>query len=75
MSKIKDFLRNSQRWSFITLLYKKRLRVIELLLFDEVLKKFIFNTNNEQILNSKSLFLEKVLHLFLSIEKSNFLIF
>ena len=28
MSKIKEFLRNTQRWSFITVLYKRRLRVI-----------------------------------------------
>ena len=27
MSKIKDFLRNAQRWSSITVLYKRRLRV------------------------------------------------
>ena len=27
MSKIKDILRNAQRWSFITVLYKRRLRV------------------------------------------------
>ena len=27
MSKIKDFLRNTQRWSSITVLYKRRLRV------------------------------------------------
>ena len=29
MSKIKDFLRNAQGWSFITVLYKRRLRVPE----------------------------------------------
>ena len=28
MSKIKDFLRNAQRWSSITVLYKRRLRVL-----------------------------------------------
>ena len=27
VSKTKDFLRNTQRWSFITVLYKRRLRV------------------------------------------------
>ena len=31
MPKIKDFLRNAQRWSFITVLYKRRLRVIKCL--------------------------------------------
>ena len=59
MSKIKDFLRNAQRWSSITVLYKRRLCILKIFQRDLVAKALILVDTTEEEIFQQELCAEK----------------